>query len=150
MHPQSIVHSMVQFRDGTVMAQLGCTNMRLPIQYALTYPVRETSAFQRLDFWNMKDLTFEKPDTDTFRGLALAYEAGRMGGTMPCVMNAANEVAVQAFIDGRTGFFGIVETVEAVLENHVGISRPTLEDYISMDQWARRAAEEYLDKAVKK
>lgn len=150
VHPQSIVHSMVEFADGSIKAQLGLPDMRLPIQYALLAKSRKAPAFSAMDFTQAMRLTFEPPDLATFRALPLAYEAGRRGGTYPCVMNAANEVAVQAFIDGRTGFFGIVETVEAVLENHVGISRPTLEDYISMDQWARRAAEEYLDKAVKK
>ena len=146
VHPQSIVHSMVQFRDGTVMAQLGCTNMRLPIQYALTYPVRETSAFQRLDFWNMKDLTFEKPDTDTFRGLALAYEAGRMGGTMPCVMNAANEIAVEAFLAGSISFLSIYEIMERTMAARKCIQHPELELLFEEDAWAREYARGLLRK----
>jgi len=146
VHPQSIVHSMVQYRDGAVMAQLGCTDMKLPIQYALTYPTREASAFQRLDFWDMQPLTFEKPDTDTFRGLALAYAAGRTGGTMPCVMNAANEIAVEAFLQGRIGFldiYGIIEQTMAARENQL---HPELELLFAEDAWAREYARALLRK----
>ena len=107
VHPQSIVHSMVQFCDGSVIAQLGCPDMKLPIQYALTYPERQPSQFERLDFWQLHDLTFERPDTETFKGLKFAYEAGRIGGSMPCVFNGANEVAVAAFLRGDIHFLDI-------------------------------------------
>ena len=128
VHPQSIVHSMVQFRDGAVMAQLGSTDMRLPIQYALTYPERTVSGFERLDFWKMKSLTFEKPDTDTFRGLAFAYEAGQMGGSMPCVFNAANEVAVGAFLQGKIRFLDIYDIIEETMMKTECVLSPTLDE----------------------
>ena len=118
---------MVQFRDGAVMAQLGSTDMKLPIQYALTYPSRQASKFQRLDFWQMQALTFEKPDTDTFRGLALAYEAGRMGGTMPCIMNAANEAAVAAFLEGKAGFLDIYDVIEGTMQARENQAEPSLD-----------------------
>lgn len=146
VHPQSIVHSMVQFRDGAVMAQLGSTDMKLPIQYALTYPVREASQFQRLDFWKMQALTFEKPDTDTFRGLALAYEAGRMGGTMPCIMNAANEAAVAAFLAGEAGFLDIYDVIEGTMQARENQANPSLELLFQEDAWARSYAQGLLKK----
>lgn len=140
VHPQSIVHSMVQFCDGAVMAQLGSTDMKLPIQYALTYPERQSSDFQRLDFWKMKDLTFEAPDTDTFRGLRFAYEAGDMGGTMPCIMNAANEVAVSAFLKGQIHFLDIYDIIEKTMMKRTCILEPTLEELFEEDRWARAYA----------
>ena len=150
VHPQSIIHSMVEFLDGAVKAQLGLPDMRLPIQYALQKGKRMEPAFSRMDFSQVMNLSFEPPDLDTFRALPLAYEAGRRGGTYPCVMNAANEVGVQAFIDGRIGFCGMFDTVEAVLAKHdSSILNPSLEDYVESDKWARKAAEETIDKAVK-
>ena len=149
VHPQSIVHSMVEFVDGSIKAQLGLPDMRLPIQYALQNGKRMEPAFSRMDFSRMLNLSFEAPDTDTFRALPLAYEAGRRGSTFPCVMNAANEVGVQAFIDGHIGFDDMFNTVESVLEKHSGLPHPELEDYVEADQWARSAAKEYIDKAVK-
>ena len=146
VHPQSIVHSMVQFRDGAVMAQLGSTDMKLPIQYALTYPSRQASKFQRLDFWQMQALTFEKPDTDTFRGLALAYEAGRMGGTMPCIMNAANEAAVAAFLEGKAGFLDIYDVIEGTMQARENQAEPSLELLFQEDAWARGYAQDLLKK----
>jgi len=146
VHPQSIVHSMVQFRDGAVMAQLGSTDMRLPIQYALTYPNRTASSFERLDFWKMKDLTFEQPDTDTFRGLRFAYEAGKTGGTMPCVMNAANEVAVGAFLKGQIRFLDIYDMIEETMLKRSPVLHPTLEQLFEEDAWARGFASELLKK----
>lgn len=140
VHPQSIVHSMVQFRDGAVMAQLGSTDMRLPIQYALTYPERTVSGFERLDFWKMKSLTFEKPDTDTFRGLAFAYEAGQMGGSMPCVFNAANEVAVGAFLQGKIRFLDIYDIIEETMMKTECVLSPTLDELFEEDSRARRFA----------
>ena len=150
VHPQSIVHSMVEFSDGSVKAQLGMPDMRLPIQYALQGKDRMEPAFSRLDFTQPLNLTFEPPDLKSFPALPLAYAAGRQGGTYPCVMNAANEVAVQAFIDGRIGFGSIIETVETVLTHHNGISAPSLADYLGADKWARATADKIIDKAVEK
>ncbi|MFA6850009.1 MAG: 1-deoxy-D-xylulose-5-phosphate reductoisomerase [Selenomonadaceae bacterium] len=146
VHPQSLIHSMVQFIDGTVMAQLASTDMRLPIQYALTYPQRVDSAFKRLDFWQIPSFTFEKPDIDTFRGLKLAYEAGTMGGTMPCVMNAANEIAVEAFLEGRAGFLKIYEVIEKTMQVHENKQCPALDDLYENDAWARNYALQLLKK----
>ena len=137
VHPQSIVHSMVQYQDGTVMAQLGCTDMRLPIQYALTYPDRVASHFPRVDFYELEKLTFEKPDMETFRGLKLAFEAGRTGGTMPCIMNGANEVAVEAFLKGQAGFLDIYRLIEKAMEAGQVEYKPDLEQLLAADKWAR-------------
>lgn len=146
VHPQSIIHSMVQYQDGTVMAQLGCTDMRLPIQYALTYPERVVSSFPRVDFYELAKLTFEKPDLDTFRGLKLAFEAGRTGGTMPCIMNAANEVAVEAFLRGESGFLRIYELIEAAMNAGEVAYKPSLEQLLEADRWARAFTRENLKK----
>lgn len=146
VHPQSIVHSMVQFKDGAVIAQLGSTDMRLPIQYALTYPKRQESDFERLDFWKIKDLTFDKPDTETFKGLRFAYEAGKMGGTMPCIFNAANEIAVGAFLRGKIKFLDIYDVIEETMLKRVCIMDPTLEDLFAEDLWAREFATDLLKK----
>lgn len=137
VHPQSIVHSMVQYQDGTIMAQLGCTDMRLPIQYALTYPDRVASRFPRVDFYELGKLTFEKPDMETFRGLKLAFEAGRTGGTMPCIMNGANEVAVEAFLKGQAGFLDIYRLIEKAMEAGQVEYKPDLEQLLAADKWAR-------------
>ena len=145
VHPQSIVHSMVAYQDGAVMAQLGSTDMKLPIQYALTYPDRVKSEWKRLDFWNMQPLTFEKPDMDTFRGLKIAYEAGKAGGTMPCVMNAANEVAVAAFLAGKIGFLDIYDLIEKALERRENKSNPSFEVLCEEDAWIR----EWTEKLIK-
>lgn len=146
VHPQSIVHSMVAFRDGAVMAQLGSTDMKLPIQYALTYPERVQSEWKRLDFWEMQPLTFEKPDMDTFRGLKIAYEAGKMGGTMPCIMNAANEIAVAAFLAGEIGFLDIYDLIEKTMEKRENKARPSFELLCEEDAWARDWARDLLKK----
>ena len=148
VHPQSIVHSMVAFQDGAVMAQLGSTDMKLPIQYALTYPDRVKSSWKRLDFWNMQALTFEKPDMETFRGLKIAYEAGKAGGTMPCVMNAANEIAVAAFLSGKIGFLDIYDIIEKTLENRENKNNPSFGLLCEEDAWARAFALELLNKRV--
>ncbi len=140
VHPQSIIHSMVAFRDGAVMAQLGVPDMRLPIQYALTYPERQPSRFRRLDFWNMGALTFEKPDTETFRGLKLAYEAGRTGGTAPCLLNAANEMAVAAFLAGKIGFLTIYEIIEETLSARPVKAGADYDTLCREDAWAREYA----------
>ena len=146
VHPQSIVHSMVQFCDGSVIAQLGCPDMMLPIQYALTYPERQPSQFERLDFWQLHDLTFERPDTETFKGLKFAYEAGRIGGSMPCVFNGANEVAVAAFLRGDIHFLDIYDVIEAAMLKRETILEPTLEELLAEDQWARSYARDFLAK----
>jgi len=146
VHPQSIVHSMVQFHDGAVIAQLGSTDMKLPIQYALTYPDRTDSEFERLDFWNMKNLTFDKPDTDTFKGLKFAYEAGEMGGSMPCIFNAANEIAVGAFLKGGIKFLDIYDIIEQTMLKRECIMEPTLEELFEEDRWARDFAASLLTK----
>ena len=146
VHPQSIVHSMVQFHDGAVIAQLGSTDMKLPIQYALTYPNRTASSFERLDFWKMKDLTFSQPDTDTFKGLKFAYEAGAMGGTMPCVFNAANEVAVGAFLKGAIKFLDIYDIIEKTMLKRECILEPTLDELFAEDLWARSFAATLLSR----
>lgn len=146
VHPESIVHSMVGFADGAVMAQLGPADMRLPIQYALTYPQRQASAFERLDFAKIAALSFEKPDTETFRGLALAYEAGRAGGTLPCVMNAANEVAVAAFLAERIRFLDIYVIIEHTMEKCSVQKAPSLDDLFAADAEARRVAQGFLQK----
>ncbi|XOQ26671.1 MAG: 1-deoxy-D-xylulose-5-phosphate reductoisomerase [Mitsuokella multacida] len=144
VHPQSIIHSMVEFVDGSVIAQLGCPDMKLPIQYALTYPTRQPSDFERLDFWKLKDLTFERPDTETFKGLRFAYEAGKMGGSMPCVFNAANEVAVGAFLKGQIHFLDIYDIIESAMMKRECVLSPTLEELFEEDRWARAYAESLL------
>ncbi len=149
VHPQSIVHSMVEFTDGSIKAQLGLPDMKLPIQYALNQETRLSTAFTRLDFNQALTLTFEPPDLETFRALPLAYEAGRLGNTFPCVMNAANEIGVQAFIDGKIDFADMIYVVEDVLQQHTGTAEPVLEEYLAADAWARHMAEKYIDKVVK-
>ena len=146
VHPQSIVHSMVEYIDGTVIAQLGSTDMRLPIQYALTYPQRIESNFPKLDFWDCKDLTFSKPDLDTFLGLKMAYHAGRVGGTMPCIFNAANEIAVEAFLNETISFLQIYDIIEKTMMAHHVKMNPTLEDLYENDSWARSYAADLFSK----
>jgi len=146
VHPQSIVHSMVEYIDGTVMAQLGSTDMRLPIQYALTYPQRIESNFPKLDFGECKDLTFAKPDLDTFLGLKMAYEAGRVGGTMPCAFNAANEIAVEAFLNETISFLQIYDIIEKTMMAHHVTMNPTLQDLYENDSWARSYAADLFSK----
>ncbi len=138
VHPQSVVHSMVQYIDGSIKAQMGVPTMETPIQYAFSFPERIESHLPRLDFSRYSQLTFEKPDTDTFRCLQLAYDALARGGNMPCVMNAANEVAVQQFIDGKIGFLQIAEFVEREMQNAPYLPSPTLEDLFSTDAEVRK------------
>lgn len=140
VHPQSVIHSMVQFEDGAVKAQLGMPDMKLPIQYAFSYPKRLPAPFDRVDFFQIKDLTFEKPDTERFRCLQLAYEALRQGGNMPCIVNAANEVANRAFIEGSISFTRISEVIEDSME-HIAFSKASeLDDYLETDRIAREYA----------
>jgi 1-deoxy-D-xylulose-5-phosphate reductoisomerase len=144
IHPQSIIHSFVQFEDGSLKAQLGLPDMRLPIQFALSYPNRLKSNFPRFDFAAYPSLTFEKPDTETFRNLALAFEALRRGGNMPCVLNAANEVAVQEFLKERISFLEMPDIVERCLEKIDFIAKPVLEDYMNTDKETRIRALEIV------
>ncbi len=144
VHPQSIIHSMVEFVDGSIIAQLAAPDMRLPIQYALTFPKRMPSPIKKLNFWEIKNLTFEEPDVETFRGLKLAYEAGKIGGTMPCVFNAANEVAGAAFLAGRIKFLQIYDVIENALAPRAVIKNPTLEILLPEDSAARKLAEKFI------
>ncbi len=144
VHPQSVIHSMVQFEDGAVKAQLGVPDMRLPIQYAFSYPKRLKASFDRVDFFKMKDLTFEQPDTNRFRCLALAYVALARGGNMPCIVNAANEVANRAFIDDRISFNRISEIIEQSMA-HIPFSADTsLDTYMQTDKETRKYAQSLL------
>lgn len=138
VHPQSIVHSMVQYVDGSIKAQLGVPTMETPIQYAFSFPHRIESYLPRLDFTQHSSLTFEKPDMETFRCLALAYHAIEQGGNMPCVMNAANEVTVQEFIDGQIGFLDIADRVENAMQKATFIANPTLDDLLQTDNEVRK------------
>ena len=144
VHPQSVVHSMVQFADGNVKAQCAVPDMRLPIQYALTYPDRLESRLPRLDFAGGLALTFEKPDTRVFRNLGLAFHAMRQGGNVPCVLNAANEVVVRAFLEERISFTGMSDVIESTLPQVAFVVSPSLEDYVASDGEARRKAGENL------
>ena len=144
VHPQSVIHSMVQYEDGAVKAQLGMPDMRLPIQYAFSYPQRIKSSFDRLDFSLLKELTFEQPDTNRFRCLALAYEALNQGGNMACILNAANEVVVSAFLQERIPFLRMSEVIEETMANVSFIHTPTYEDYVATDAEARRIAESLI------
>lgn len=144
VHPQSIVHSAVQFQDGAVKAQLGAPDMRVPIQLAMSYPVRLESSFPRIDWWDMQDLTFERPDMERFPCLAMAYEALRLGGNAACVVNAANEVVNLAFRQGKCGFLQMAEIIEETLARVPFVKEPTLEDYLETDRVARQIATELL------
>ncbi len=144
VHPQSIIHSMVQFEDGAVKAQLGMPDMRLPIQYAFSYPNRIHASFERLDFSTYNNLTFEEPDTHRFPNLALAYEALRQGGNMPCIVNAANEVMVSAFLQDRVKFFSMSRIIEQAMQQISFIRKPTYEDYVATDAETRKLAASLL------
>ncbi|HHW21302.1 MAG TPA: 1-deoxy-D-xylulose-5-phosphate reductoisomerase [Clostridiaceae bacterium] len=145
VHPESIVHSMVAFRDGSIMAQLGAPDMRIPIQLSLTWPHRAENPFNRIDFQQLSRLTFEKPDTETFEALKLAYRAAEIGGTLPCAMNAANEVAVELFLKGKIKFLQITELVKRVMEAHNVNTRPVLNDIIDTDRASRELARTIFD-----
>lgn len=144
VHPQSVVHSMVQFEDGAVKAQLGMPDMRLPIQYAFSYPKRLKASFPRLDWAQCTQLTFEQPDTERFRNLALAYEALHRAGNMPCIVNAANEVVVDAFLHDRISFLGMSRVIEQTMERVSYLRQPTYDDYVATDAEARRIASELI------
>lgn len=134
VQPKSVIHSMVQFTDGAVMAQLGTPDMKLPIQYALYYPERRPMGGERLDFWKLKEITFEEPDFQNFRGLSLAYEAGRAGGSLPVVFNAANEMAVAKFLNREISYLEITDIIEAALGHHKKKEHPSLDEVLSAEQ----------------
>lgn len=142
VHPQSVIHSMVQFEDGAVIAQLGIPDMKLPIAYAFSFPTRMRSMAPRLDFNQYSTLTFEEPDMECFRNLAFAFEAARQGGNMPCILNAANEVVVAAFLQDRIGFLQMSDVIERTMRKASFIVNPSYEDYVATDTEARRLAAE--------
>ena len=141
VHPQSVIHSMVEFVDGSMLAQLSTPDMCLPIQYALTYPDRAASDRVQTSLAEIGRLDFEEPDIDRFRALNLARRAGEVGGTLPAVLNAANEVAVEAFCERQLSYLGITETVAAVMAAHDLVAQPAMEGILEADSWARKAAE---------
>ncbi|MBC7694146.1 MAG: 1-deoxy-D-xylulose-5-phosphate reductoisomerase [Burkholderiales bacterium] len=145
VHPQSIIHSIVQFTDGSMKAQMGLPDMKLPIHYAFTYPERVKSNFPRFDFFNYPQLTFEKPDTETFSNLALAYKAMEKGGNMPCVLNAANEIVVQAFLEDKIGFLQMSDIIANALDKMPMIKSPGIEDYIQCDKETRLLTKELIN-----
>ncbi len=146
VHPQSIIHSAVQFEDGAIKAQLGMPDMRIPIQYAFSYPDRLRSDFPRIDFDLCRQLTFEHPDTEKFRNLALAFEAIRRGGNMPCIINAANEIANAAFLHDEVSFLGMSDVIEQTMLQASFIQKPTFDDYMETDREARRIAQAFIKK----
>src|SRR6187399_781146 len=144
IHPQSVIHSMVQFEDGSLKAQMGMPDMKLPIQYALAFPQRLKSDFERFDFKKMNTLTFEEPDIRTFRNLSLSIEALNKGGNLPCIMNAANEIAVYAFLKNRIGFLEMTDLIEKTMQQVTFIEKPTLDDYFESDGEARSFAADVI------
>lgn len=144
VHPQSIIHSMVQFEDGAIKAQLGMPDMKLPISYAFSFPERLPSRSPRFDWTKCKEFTFEQPDLERFRNLAFAYEAMRIGGNMPCILNAANEVVVAAFLKEKVGFLQMSDIIEKTLSKCSFVAEPTLEDYFNTDIEARRIASSFI------
>ena len=150
VHPQSIIHSLVQFEDGSIKAQLGLPDMKLPIQYALTYPERVPNTLKRFNFADFPSLTFERPDMDTFRNLALAYRALEAGGSMPCVLNASNEVVVAAFLKGDIGFLQMSDVIEETMQQVPHIATPTMDEYLATDRHSREVAAELLAKSKRK
>ncbi len=144
VHPQSVVHSMVQFIDGSIKAQLGSPDMRLPIQYAFSYPCRLPSDFPRVDFAQLGSLTFEAPDPVRFPNLRLAFEAIRQGGNMPCILNAANEVCVNAFLHDRIGFLRMSDVNAEVMSRIPFIAHPSYDDYVETDRIAREMAAQLI------
>jgi 1-deoxy-D-xylulose-5-phosphate reductoisomerase len=144
IHPQSIIHSMVEFNDGSIKAQMGLPDMKLPIHYAFFFPQRVKTDFKRMNFKEITNLTFEEPDQETFRNLALAYEAMNKGGNQACILNAANEIAVDAFLKDKIGFLQIAELNEKCMQTVPFIKTPTLEDYVNTDSETRRIATELI------
>jgi 1-deoxy-D-xylulose-5-phosphate reductoisomerase len=148
VHPQSIIHSLVQFEDGSIKAQLGLPDMRIPIQFALSYPDRFESDFPRFSFLDYPNLTFEQPDMETFRNLKLAFQSLEEGGNAPCVLNAANEIAVAAFLRDEVGFLEMSELIEETLQKTKFIKHPSLDDYIESDKMSRKITEEQIKSKV--
>ena len=148
VHPQSIIHSMVQFTDGSIKAQMGLPDMRLPIQYALSYPKRLRSDFPRFNFMDYPELTFEQPDVETFRNLSLAYQALEKGGNLPCILNAANEIAVDSFLKDEIGFLEISDVIEESMSSIDYLENPSLDDYVYTDKETRIKAKEIINKWV--
>jgi 1-deoxy-D-xylulose-5-phosphate reductoisomerase len=146
IHPEAIIHSMVEFIDGSILAQLSITDMRIPIQYALTYPKRCPSSLPKLDFFKLKSLSFYKPNLNRLPCLKLAYEAAQAGGSMPCVLNSSNEIAVESFLNGRIDFLSISKVIERTLGEHRIMAHPNLEDILQIDSWARGQAYRVIDK----
>ena len=146
VHPQSIIHSLVQFEDGSLKAQLGLPDMKLPIQYALGFPQRIKNTFPRFNFADYSQLTFEQPDLETFRNLALAFEALDKKGNMPCILNAANEIAVQAFLEDKISFLGMSDLIEKCMQTATFINIPSYEDYVQTDIQVREMAMSYISK----
>lgn len=144
VHPQSIIHSMVQFCDGSIKAQMGLPDMKLPIHYALNFPQRVSTSFDRLNFGQLGQLTFSSPDTSIFRNLALAYEALKKGGNLACIVNAANEIAISSFLKGQVGFLAMSDIIEQTMSKIAYISHPSIDDYIGCDLEARRYARELI------
>lgn len=144
VHPQSIIHSMVQFEDGSIKAQMGLPDMKLPIQYAFTYPNRLKNTFKRFNFSDYPNLTFEKADSKTFRNLAIAFKALKQGGNMPCIINAANEIAVKGFLDNEIGFLGISDVIETCMQKIGFIHSPLLDDYLNTDKETRIFAQNLI------
>lgn len=144
VHPQSVIHSMVQFEDGAVMAQMGIPDMKLPISYAFSYPKRLPSKMPRLDFMHYASLTFEEPDMKRFRNLGFAFESVRKGGNMPCILNAANEIVVAAFLNDKIGFLQMSDVIEQVMLKASFVAVPTYDDYVATDNEARRIALELV------
>jgi 1-deoxy-D-xylulose-5-phosphate reductoisomerase len=144
VHPQSVIHSMVQFRDGSIKAQMGLPDMKLPIQYALAYPDRIKNNFKRFDFTDYPNLTFEKPDIKTFRSLALAFSALKQGGNMPCIINAANEIAVAGFLNNGLSFLAMSDIIEECMQKVSFYAKPTLDDYLNTDKETRIFAQNLI------
>jgi 1-deoxy-D-xylulose-5-phosphate reductoisomerase len=145
VHPQSIIHSIVQFEDSSMKAQMGLPDMKVPIQFALTYPHRVKSDFPRFNFLDYPSLTFEQPDAKTFRNLALAFHSLDKGGNLPCILNAANEIAVASFLKDQVSFLGMSDMIEACMEKVSFIKTPSYEDYVKTDEETRRIAQEIIN-----
>ncbi|HNS57054.1 MAG TPA: 1-deoxy-D-xylulose-5-phosphate reductoisomerase, partial [Smithellaceae bacterium] len=148
IHPQSVVHSMVEFVDGSLLAQMGIPDMRTPIAYALTYPERIKNDLPLLDLAKTKNLEFLQPDVKKFTCIRLAYEAGTCGGTMPAVLNASNEVTVEAFLDKKIKFVDLPEIIDKVLSGHKVVKKPALEELLQADKWARMQAKEIIERGT--
>jgi len=145
VHPQSIIHSMVQFEDGSIKAQMGLPDMKLPIQYAFSYPNRLKNTFKRFNFTDYPNLTFEKADTKTFRNLAIAFEALKQGGNMPCIINAANEIAVKGFLNNHVGFLAMSDVIETCMQKISFTAQPALDDYLNTDKETRIFAQNLIE-----